>query len=145
MAKTIEQLKAQSAEIKNATVVGENTATRVGALFNDIVDALAAEKSAIMGTERIADKAVTLPKLSDEIVKRSNVKNRFNPNDPDVKIGYYIEKEELVKDADIIYTIIQFRHGYRFYTKKQLYFGPYLLNPKWQPCASSARTNIPLS
>lgn len=38
MAKTIEQLKAQSAEIKNATSVGENTATRVGTLFTDIVE-----------------------------------------------------------------------------------------------------------
>ena len=35
MTKTIEQLKAQSAEVKNATVVGENTATRVGTLFTE--------------------------------------------------------------------------------------------------------------
>ena len=38
MAKTIDELKAQSAEVKNATVVGENTATRVGTLFTDIVE-----------------------------------------------------------------------------------------------------------
>lgn len=38
MAKTIEELKAQSAEVKNASVVGENTATRVGTLFTDIVE-----------------------------------------------------------------------------------------------------------
>ncbi len=43
------------------------------------------------------------------------------------KLGYYIEKEELVRDAGIIYTIIVFRKGHRFYTKKQLYFGPCLL------------------
>lgn len=43
------------------------------------------------------------------------------------KIGYYITQEKLVKDAGIIYTIIEFKKGYRFYTKKQLYFGPYLL------------------
>lgn len=43
------------------------------------------------------------------------------------QIGYYIEKEELIKDAGIIYTIIEFKKGHRFYTKKQLYFGPYLL------------------
>lgn len=40
MSKTIEQLKAQGAEVKNATVVGENTATRVGTLFTDIVEHL---------------------------------------------------------------------------------------------------------
>lgn len=38
MAKTIEQLKTQSAEVMNASVIGENTATRVGSLFNDIVE-----------------------------------------------------------------------------------------------------------
>ena len=43
------------------------------------------------------------------------------------KIGYYIEEEELVKDAGIIYTVIKFKKGYHFYTKRQLYFGPCLL------------------
>ena len=43
------------------------------------------------------------------------------------KIGYYIEKETLVKDSGIIYTIIQFKKGHHFYNKKQLYFGPCLL------------------
>lgn len=43
------------------------------------------------------------------------------------KIGYYIEKETLVKDAGIIYTIIKFKKGHKFYTRKQLYFGPCLL------------------
>ena len=103
MAKTIEQLKAQSAEIKNATVVGENTATRVGALFNDIVDALAEEKAAIIGTERIADKAVTLSKLSDEIVNSSKAKNRFNPSDPNTKVGYYLNRDgDLIADSSYI-------------------------------------------
>ena len=37
------------------------------------------------------------------------------------KIGYYIEREKLVKDAGIIYTIIEFKKGYRLYNKKQLY------------------------
>ena len=100
MAKTIEQLKAQGAEIKNASVVGENTATRVGTLFNDIVEhvedyeakqaqkdtqqdntaknlnnaiiaetarAKAAEEAnatAIIGTDRIADSAVTNEKTN---------------------------------------------------------------------------------
>lgn len=43
------------------------------------------------------------------------------------KLGYYIAKEKLVSDAGILYTIIEFRRGFRFYTKKQLYFGPCLL------------------
>ncbi len=46
------------------------------------------------------------------------------------KIGYYIEDEVLVKDSNIIYTIIVFKKGYRFYNKKELYFGPILLKKK---------------
>ena len=42
-------------------------------------------------------------------------------------LGYYIQKEKLVSDANIIYTIIVFQKGFRFYTKKQIYLGPYLL------------------
>lgn len=38
MAKTISELKAQSSEVKNASAIGENTATRVGQLFGDIVE-----------------------------------------------------------------------------------------------------------
>lgn len=43
------------------------------------------------------------------------------------KIGYFIEKESLVKDKGIIYTIIKFKKGHKRYTRKQLYFGPCLL------------------
>lgn len=83
MAKTIEQLKAQSAEVKNATVVGENTATRVGTLFNDIVEhieqvtadgATTTKKLAPLAvtTEKLADGAVTTEKLADS-VKQSTI------------------------------------------------------------------------
>ncbi len=47
-----------------------------------------------------------------------------------IKIGYYIENEILVKDSGIIYTIIVFKKGCKFYTKKQLYFGPVLLKKR---------------
>lgn len=43
------------------------------------------------------------------------------------KLGYYISNEELVKDAGIIYTIVEFRRGFRFYRKRDLYFGPCLM------------------
>ena len=42
-------------------------------------------------------------------------------------IGYYIEDEELVKDKNIIYTIIKFKKGHKFYNSKELYFGPILI------------------
>ena len=46
------------------------------------------------------------------------------------KIGYYIKKEKLVKDAGIIYTVIEFNKGYRLYSKKDLYLGPCLLKER---------------
>lgn len=46
------------------------------------------------------------------------------------KLGYYIKDEKLVKDAGIIYTVICFAKGTKYYTKKQLYFGPILLKNK---------------
>lgn len=43
------------------------------------------------------------------------------------KLGYKITEEILVSDAGIIYTVIKFKKGWAFYTKKQLYFGPILM------------------
>ena len=47
-----------------------------------------------------------------------------------VKLGYYIKDEKLVKDAGIIYNVIYFSKGKKYYSKKKLYFGPVLLNNK---------------
>jgi len=44
-----------------------------------------------------------------------------------VELGYYIIDEELVKEKNHIYTIIKFKKGKKHYNKKQLYFGPILL------------------
>lgn len=43
------------------------------------------------------------------------------------QINYYIEKENLVKDNKIIYTVIHFKKGKKNYSKKELFFGPILL------------------
>lgn len=44
-----------------------------------------------------------------------------------LELNYYIDSEKLVKDNNIIYTIISFKKGKEKYNKKELYFGPYLL------------------
>ena len=44
-----------------------------------------------------------------------------------VSIGYKIEKETLIKEKEIIYTIIKFKKGKKRYSIKELYFGPYLI------------------
>ena len=72
MAKTIDELKAQSAEVKNATVVGENTATRVGTLFNDIVEYIEqVSADGAVTTEKLAPQAVTTEKLADSAISKA--------------------------------------------------------------------------
>lgn len=46
------------------------------------------------------------------------------------KLGYYIKDEKLVKDAGIIYTVVYFTKGRKYYSKKKLYFGPIIINNK---------------
>ncbi len=45
-------------------------------------------------------------------------------------IGFKIEEEVLVEDGKIIYQIIKFIRGRKFYTKKDYFFGPILLKKK---------------
>lgn len=45
-------------------------------------------------------------------------------------INYYIENEILVKERNIIYTIIKFKKGNKKYSKKELLYGPILINNK---------------
>ena len=72
MAKTIEQLKAQGAQVKNATVVGENTATRVGTLFTDIVEYMEqVSADGAVTTSKIANGAVTTEKLADNAMSQA--------------------------------------------------------------------------
>ena len=44
--------------------------------------------------------------------------------------GYYIDNEKLVKENNIIYTVISFKKGFKKYTKKEIEFGPVLLKNK---------------
>lgn len=44
--------------------------------------------------------------------------------------GYYIDNEKLVKENNIIYTVISFKKGYKKYNNKELMFGPIILNNK---------------
>lgn len=44
--------------------------------------------------------------------------------------GYYIDNEKLVKENNIIYTVISFKKGCKSYTKKEIEYGPVLLKNK---------------
>ena len=47
-----------------------------------------------------------------------------------IKLGFKIQREKLVLDNDIIYTIIEFVKGEEKYNYNQIYFGPRLLENK---------------
>lgn len=44
-----------------------------------------------------------------------------------IQKGFYIAGEELVKENNLYYVVINFERGKKKYTKKELYFGPILL------------------
>ncbi len=47
-----------------------------------------------------------------------------------IKLGYYIEDEVLVKEKKIIYEILVFKKGRKYYSYKKLFLGPILMNKK---------------
>ena len=75
--------------------------------------------------------------LSNE-TKMTNIKKIVIQSNTDIvktrkyiiKLGYKITREKLVKDNDIIYTIIEFKKGTEKYTYEEIYFGPRILENK---------------
>ena len=63
-------------------------------------------------------------KINDNIVKKVNEKIDIETS------TIYIDNEKLVKENDIIYTVISFKKGYKRYTKKEIEYGPVLLKNK---------------
>ena len=47
-----------------------------------------------------------------------------------IKLGYYIDNEVLLKENKIIYEILVFKKGRRFYSYKKLFLGPVLMTKK---------------
>ena len=72
-----------------------------------------------------------IDKLSDinSIIIQSNT-NILKIRKALVSINYYIEDEVLIKENNIIYTIIKFKRGIKKYSKKELNYGPILLKTK---------------
>lgn len=76
--------------------------------------------------------------LKENICKLNNIKNIVIQSNTKVykireiisELGFYIEKEALVKDKNKIYVVIKFKRGYKRYSKVQLFMGPCLLKNK---------------
>jgi tRNA (adenine22-N1)-methyltransferase len=65
-------------------------------------------------------------KKIDTIIIQSNTKIELLRKEV-IKLNYIIEDELLVEDNKKVYTIIKFVKGKKKYSKKELYFGPILL------------------
>ena len=68
MSKTIDELRAQSERIANATQAGENTATRVGGTITDIVDHIASLEDGNGAVANIAQGAVGRDNIANGVV-----------------------------------------------------------------------------
>ncbi len=47
-----------------------------------------------------------------------------------IKLGYYIDDEVLVKEKNIIYQVLVFKKGKKYYSYKKLFLGPVLMTKK---------------
>ncbi len=65
----------------------------------------------------------------NQIIIQSNTKIELLRKEI-IKLNYYIDKEVMLIDKGIFYTIISFKKGKKKYKKYELYFGPTLLNNK---------------
>ena len=80
----------------------------------------------------------TIKEILSNEPKMTNVKKIVIQSNTDVvklrkfviKLGFKINREKLVKDNDIIYTIIEFGRGSEKYTYDEIYFGPRIMEDK---------------
>ena len=76
-----------------------------------------------------------LKEAEEKLNKVNNIIIQSNVGVSNIRVyltcnGYYIDNEKLVKENNIIYTVIRFKKGYKRYTKKEKEFGPVLLRNK---------------
>ena len=73
-----------------------------------------------------------LKEAEEKLDKVNNIIIQSNVGVSNIRVyltcnGYYIDNEKLVKENNIIYTVISFKKGYKRYTKKEIEYGPVLL------------------
>ena len=76
-----------------------------------------------------------LKEAKEKLDKVNNIIIQSNVGVSNIRVyltynGYYIDNEKLVKENNIIYTVISFKKGYKRYTKKEIEYGPVLLRNK---------------
>ena len=119
-----ENIKKYNVEDKVETRLGDGLSTYTDDIDTAIVSGMGGRS--IIGIFKYKSKI--LKKLKQIIVSPNNyqmdVRKFFT------KIGFYLEEECLVKEGKYIYQIMKFKKGRKHYSKKELFFGPKLLNNK---------------
>lgn len=127
MAKTIAQLRTEAQTIKNATMVGENTATRVGGFGEDIVDYLDTEVNTAFATGEEVENVSVFDKISDISGKTIAQKAEMMPNGNAVSDGIFstgqnefdLENVSVSSEATRV-SVIKIKYGIRLYTSSSI-------------------------
>ncbi len=96
----------KNGEVNTVIISGMGYSTIIGILSN---------KEKLEGVEKIIVQSNT-----DVVKLRKSV----------IKLGFKINREKLVKDKDIIYTVIEFVRGKEKYSYEEIYFGPCIMKEK---------------
>lgn len=73
--------------------------------------------------------------LNHDLLKKNSIKQIIVQSNTDlyllrkevIKKGFYIKNEQVIKENNLYYVIINFERGKRKYSKKELYLGPCLI------------------
>lgn len=73
--------------------------------------------------------------LNHDLLKKTSIKQIIVQSNTDlyllrkevIKKGFYIKNEQVIKENNLYYVIINFERGKRKYSKKELYLGPCLI------------------
>lgn len=95
--------------------VGEVNTIIISGMGYQTITRILSNKEKLEGIERIIIQSNT-----DVVKLRKNI----------IKLGFKISREKLVKDKDIIYTVIEFVVGKEKYSYEEIYFGPKILQKK---------------
>ena len=93
---------------------------------NDLIDTVVLSGMGALTIIEILKKGKEKLKSINHIIVQSNTKLELLRKEI-IKMNYYIEDEQIIKDSNKVYIIIKFTKGQRKYTKKEIYFGPILI------------------
>lgn len=93
---------------------------------NDYIDAVVLSGMGALTIIEILKRGKEKLKNINHIIVQSNTKLELLRKEI-IKMNYYIQDEQIIKDSNKVYIIIKFKKGKKKYTKKEIYFGPILI------------------